>query len=49
MGSDKGFFPEDGEGPLRTVSIDSFRIGKFEVSNERFASFILATGNYLYC
>eukprot|EP00050_Salpingoeca_kvevrii_P007653 m.297581 g.297581 ORF g.297581 m.297581 type:complete len:434 (+) comp13648_c0_seq1:106-1407(+) len=44
MGSDDGYFPEDGEGPARRVRIDPFRIGRYEVSNRRFQHFVEATG-----
>eukprot|EP00055_Hartaetosiga_balthica_P003427 m.7729 g.7729 ORF g.7729 m.7729 type:complete len:414 (+) comp2900_c0_seq1:34-1275(+) len=44
MGSNEGFFPEDGEGPTRKVRISSFKIGAFEVSNERFKHFVEETG-----
>ena len=44
MGSDDGFFPEDGEGPTRRVRVNAFRIGRYEVSNARFAAFVEATG-----
>eukprot|EP00043_Microstomoeca_roanoka_P007480 m.71924 g.71924 ORF g.71924 m.71924 type:complete len:437 (-) comp13840_c0_seq3:56-1366(-) len=46
MGSDEGFFPEDGEGPARKVKVSPFLIGKYEVSNARFKRFIEAT-NYV--
>eukprot|EP00729_Bicosta_minor_P008356 gene8356-12381_t len=39
-----GFFPEDGEGPAREVTVGPFRIGQHEVSNERFAAFVKSTG-----
>ena len=44
MGSDAGFFPEDGEGPAREVTVSPFRIGQHEVSNARFQAFVDATG-----
>lgn len=44
MGNDAGFFPEDEEGPSFKVKISPFRIGKHEVSNERFAKFVEQTG-----
>jgi len=44
LGSDAGFFPEDGEGPAREVTVGPFRIGQHEVSNERFAAFVKSTG-----
>ncbi|EDQ87521.1 uncharacterized protein MONBRDRAFT_33343 [Monosiga brevicollis MX1] len=44
MGSDDGFFPDDGEGPARKVQVSPFLIGAHEVSNARFAAFVAATG-----
>lgn len=44
MGSDEGFFPEDGEGPTRRVTVSPFRLGQHAVSNARFAAFVAATG-----
>lgn len=44
VGSDAGYFPEDGEGPAREIVVSPFRIGKYEVSNARFSEFIKATG-----
>lgn len=44
MGSDAGFFPEDAEGPTWKVKISPFLIGKHEISNQRFADFVAATG-----
>lgn len=35
---------EDGEGPPRRVRVNPFSIGKFEVSNKRFESFVRETG-----
>eukprot|EP01147_Barroeca_monosierra_P007592 gene7592-9862_t len=43
MGSDEGFFVEDGEGPARKVTLSSFFIGAEEVSNLRFKKFVDAT------
>ncbi|MGC7096089.1 formylglycine-generating enzyme family protein [Amycolatopsis lurida] len=37
-------FPEDGEGPVRTVTVAPFAIDAHAVSNERFAEFVEATG-----
>ena len=37
-------YPADGEGPVREVSVDSFWVDRFAVSNEDFAEFIEATG-----
>ncbi len=45
MGTDypKGF-PEDGEGPIREVTLEPFWIDATSVTNEQFAAFIKATG-----
>lgn len=46
MGTDdKEGFPEDGEGPVREVTLDSFYIDATTVTNQQFAEFIKAT-NY---
>lgn len=44
MGTDypKGF-PDDGEGPIREVTIDGFWIDKYSVTNRQFSEFIKAT------
>ena len=39
IGTNKPFFPEDGEAPERSVSVDSFYIDIHEVSNEDFYAF----------
>jgi sulfatase modifying factor 1 len=45
MGSDDALaYPADGEGPVREISLDSFRIDPVAVSNRAFADFIEATG-----
>eukprot|EP00052_Salpingoeca_macrocollata_P012306 m.95240 g.95240 ORF g.95240 m.95240 type:complete len:386 (-) comp18421_c0_seq2:50-1207(-) len=44
MGNNEPYFPEDGEGPVREVTVGPFMIGKYEVSNRRFADFVAATG-----
>ena len=44
MGSDDPSFPEDGEGPVRRVTLDPFRISPYAVSNAEFAVFVDATG-----
>lgn len=45
MGTDNAeAFPDDGEGPVRSVTLDPFLIDRFPVTNERFASFIAETG-----
>ncbi|WP_425524784.1 formylglycine-generating enzyme family protein [Saccharopolyspora ipomoeae] len=37
-------FPDDAEGPIREVRVDSFAIDRHAVSNARFAEFVEATG-----
>jgi sulfatase modifying factor 1 len=45
MGSDYVHgFPEDGEGPVRPVTLRPFSIDKYPVSNELFQTFVEATG-----
>ena len=45
IGSDDPWvYPSDGEGPVREVSVDPFRVDRFAVSNEEFSEFIEATG-----
>jgi sulfatase modifying factor 1 len=45
MGTDDGIgYPDDGEGPIREVTLDPFYIDPFAVSNVAFASFIENTG-----
>lgn len=45
MGTDDEVgFPDDGEGPVRDVTVSPFRIDKFPVTNERFREFVRATG-----
>ncbi len=39
-------FPEDGEGPVRSVALSPFQIDTFPVTNEDFTAFVAATG---YC
>jgi formylglycine-generating enzyme len=41
---DRWAYPEDGEGPVRRVSIEPFWIDRYAVSNARFAPFLEATG-----
>jgi sulfatase modifying factor 1 len=41
--SDEGF-PQDGEGPIRRVTLDPFWIDRYPVSNEQFAEFVRRTG-----
>ena len=45
MGSDDpDARPEDGEGPVRAVTVDGFRIHRTTVTNAEFAAFVDATG-----
>lgn len=45
MGSDDPLaYPEDGEGPVREVTVAAFAIGPTAVSNAEFAAFVQATG-----
>jgi formylglycine-generating enzyme required for sulfatase activity len=44
MGSDEGFFPEDGEGPVRPLRVGPFAISAHAVTNRQFAAFTRATG-----
>lgn len=45
MGTDSDVgFPEDGEGPVRSVTVDSFYIGKYAVTNAEFLQFVRDTG-----
>jgi formylglycine-generating enzyme required for sulfatase activity len=45
MGTDSAdAFPDDGEGPVREVTVDAFRIDRFPVTNDRFQLFIDETG-----
>jgi len=37
-------FPTDGEGPVRTVTVNSFRISPYAVTNADFQAFVHATG-----
>ncbi len=41
---DQDGFPQDGEGPVREVLLDSFHIDETTVTNRQFAAFIKATG-----
>jgi formylglycine-generating enzyme len=45
MGTDEGRFPADGEGPVRAVTLDAFRIARTAVSNRAFAAFVESTGH----
>ncbi|MEU6083588.1 formylglycine-generating enzyme family protein [Streptomyces sp. NPDC047108] len=44
MGCDRSPYPQDGEGPVREVSLDPFRLGATAVTNREFAAFVDATG-----
>jgi formylglycine-generating enzyme len=45
MGSDDAYaYERDGEGPVRSVRVDPFRIAAGAVSNRQFAEFVAATG-----
>ena len=44
MGSDDRRFPDDGEGPVRQVTVSEFAIACFAVSNLQFGDFVRATG-----
>uniref|UniRef100_T1JI42 Sulfatase-modifying factor enzyme-like domain-containing protein n=1 Tax=Strigamia maritima TaxID=126957 RepID=T1JI42_STRMM len=44
MGTDEPKFMADGEHPARTVYLKPFYLDKYEVSNEKFAQFVNATG-----
>ena len=41
---DRSGFPADGEGPVRAVQVDTFRIDVAAVTNAQFAEFIAASG-----
>ena len=43
-GADPDAFPEDGEGPVRTVRVSPFWIDRYAVTNRQFAAFVKATG-----
>ena len=44
MGTDDDRFPADREGPIRTVEVDTFSIGRAPVTNTEFAAFVAQTG-----
>ncbi|WP_206098530.1 formylglycine-generating enzyme family protein [Paenibacillus montanisoli] len=45
MGTDDAEgFPQDGEGPIRSVKLDAFYISRYAVTNEQFQAFVEATG-----
>src|SRR5690625_4129679 len=37
-------FPNDGEGPVRKITVKPFYMDKYAVTNEQFAKFVEATG-----
>jgi formylglycine-generating enzyme required for sulfatase activity len=37
-------FPQDGEGPVRTITLHRFEIDQYPVTNQRFTAFVDATG-----
>ncbi len=37
-------FPQDGEGPVRSVTLSAFSIDRYPVTNERFSRFVSETG-----
>nr|WP_308640033.1 formylglycine-generating enzyme family protein [Paenibacillus silvisoli] len=37
-------FPQDGEGPIRSVKLDAFYISRYAVTNAQFQAFVEATG-----
>ncbi|WP_432251497.1 formylglycine-generating enzyme family protein [Streptomyces sp. HNM1019] len=43
-GEDADANPDDGEGPVRAVRVESFAIDAYAVTNDRFAAFVGATG-----
>lgn len=45
MGTRKPRYPDDHEGPQRRVWLDTFRIGRFSVTNALFARFIAESGH----
>lgn len=44
MGTNKPVFPSDYEGPARNVTVASFYLDKYEVSNQNFKDFVQKTG-----
>ncbi|XP_063903112.1 formylglycine-generating enzyme [Zophobas morio] len=44
MGTDKPVFESDHEGPIRNITVSSFYLDKYEVSNKQFSKFIEETG-----
>ena len=44
MGAEKGIYEEDGEAPIREVTLDPFHIDIIAVTNKHFAKFVKETG-----
>ena len=44
MGCENSPYPEDGEGPVRQVTLDAFSMAACTVTNAEFATFVKATG-----
>lgn len=44
MGTNEPHFPTDFEGPLRNVTVNSFYLDRYEVSNQNFMQFVSETG-----
>lgn len=44
MGTNKPVFESDNEGPLRNVTLKSFYLDKYEISNQKFYDFVKKTG-----
>lgn len=44
MGTNKPIFESDHEGPARNVTVNSFYLDKYEVSNQHFNDFVKKTG-----
>lgn len=44
MGTNKPVFESDHEGSVRNVTVDSFYLDKYEVSNQKFSEFVQKTG-----
>lgn len=44
MGTNKPIFPGDGEGPLREVNVNAFRMTPTAITNRQFAAFVRETG-----
>ncbi|XP_072394273.1 formylglycine-generating enzyme [Diabrotica undecimpunctata] len=44
MGTNKPVFEADNEGPLRNVTVNTFYLDKYEISNQQFYNFVKKTG-----